>query len=461
MLQKRALLHFKYETQLESSLFAPASFRFKARTAQNTMLKKNTFLCSSLLLLAVSCGGGSDFGGVFDGDSTDGWSATEAGATVKISADEGGNDALSVKGENADGASFSLAVAAGEAAGSIGVTFKIRGSDSVRFSATANGAEWNAYGAQLPDLSESWSTVTLTWDQLGTTGTTFDPATITHLNWEIIGEGSYNIWIDDVDFIASADSTTTLGDTTATGGADGLGMGTGGTDSMMGTGGADIGSGGTTTVPSTNALGKYVTKELFEGVFRDRAPIYTYEALLTAVDQFSGFASCCSDVDKKLEIAAFLAHVQHEADFLKAADEYTPPSTYCRAGDSWPCAGAKSYHGRGALQLTWNYNYGMAQDYFASQGQNYDLLARPEQVSTDPTLVWSTALWFWMVGEPMTISMSEYVRNQGFGASIRKINGALECDGANAQQVNQRISYFESWCTRLGIDSSLAAPLGC
>src|SRR6202000_3493261 len=51
----------------------------------------------------------------------------------------------------------------------------------------------------------------------------------------------------------------------------------------------------------------------------------------------------------------------------------------------------KSYHGRGPLQISYAYNYGLA-------GEELDLplLAQPELVSRDGTIAFKTALWFWM-----------------------------------------------------------------
>lgn len=40
---------------------------------------------------------------------------------------------------------------------------------------------------------------------------------------------------------------------------------------------------------------------------------------------------------------------------------------------------------------------------------------------------------------------------QGFGATIRAINGALECDGANPDTVNARVAYFTEYCRQLGV----------
>ncbi|WOK94308.1 hypothetical protein Cni_G03010 [Canna indica] len=41
---------------------------------------------------------------------------------------------------------------------------------------------------------------------------------------------------------------------------------------------------------------------------------------------------------------------------------------------------------------------------------------------------------------------------QGFGATIRAINGALECDGKNPATVNARMGYYKDYCSQFGVD---------
>jgi chitinase len=41
---------------------------------------------------------------------------------------------------------------------------------------------------------------------------------------------------------------------------------------------------------------------------------------------------------------------------------------------------------------------------------------------------------------------------QGFGATTRAINGALECNGKNQAQMNARVGYYRQYCQQLGVD---------
>ncbi|KAG6664567.1 hypothetical protein CIPAW_02G101900 [Carya illinoinensis] len=113
---------------------------------------------------------------------------------------------------------------------------------------------------------------------------------------------------------------------------------------------------------------------------------------------------------------------------------------YCdETNTQYPCNPDKKYYGRGPLQLTWNYNYGAA-----GNSIGIDLLNSPETVATDPVISFKTALWFWMTNV-------HQVLNQGFGATIRAINGAIECNGGNSGAVQSRIQYYTQYCNQLGV----------
>ena len=66
-------------------------------------------------------------------------------------------------------------------------------------------------------------------------------------------------------------------------------------------------------------------------------------------------------------------------------------------------------------------------------------------VARDPVVSFKSALWFWM-------DNVHQVMPEGFGATIRAINGALECNGRNAAEMNQRVDYYRQYCQQLGVD---------
>ncbi|CAN1304085.1 Chitinase 4 [Linum perenne] len=187
-----------------------------------------------------------------------------------------------------------------------------------------------------------------------------------------------------------------------------------------------------------------VTPAFFNGI-RNRAPnncagksFYTREAFIQAARSYPSFGNRGSDVGSKREIAAFFAHVTHETGIGMCYIEEINKGEYCDR-TRYPCAQGKKYYGRGPLQLTWNYNYAEC-----GKANNFDGVNNPDIVARDPVLAWRTALWFWMTNVRAVLP-------QGFGATIRKING-MECNGGNTPAVNARVSYYTQYCQQLGIN---------
>ncbi|KAI3963060.1 hypothetical protein MKW98_029000 [Papaver atlanticum] len=100
----------------------------------------------------------------------------------------------------------------------------------------------------------------------------------------------------------------------------------------------------------------------------------------------------------------------------------------------------KKYHDRRLIQLSWNYNYGPA-----GRSIGFDGLNASETVSNNAVISFKTALWFWMNNVHSIITS-----NQGFGPTIRAING-MECNGGNSGAVQARIKYFRAHCKELGV----------
>ncbi|RCU61729.1 hypothetical protein SEVIR_7G158600v4 [Setaria viridis] len=168
---------------------------------------------------------------------------------------------------------------------------------------------------------------------------------------------------------------------------------------------------------------------------------YTRSAFLNAANAYPGFAHGGSETQGKREIAAFFANVAHETGRLCYISEINKSNSYCDPNNrQWPCVSGKKYYGRGPLQISWNYNYGPA-----GKSIGFDGLGNPDKVAQDPTISFKTALWFWM-------NNVHGVMPQGFGATIRAINGALECNGKNPGAVSSRVNYYKQYCRQLGVD---------
>ncbi|KAJ0702671.1 putative chitinase [Helianthus annuus] len=193
-------------------------------------------------------------------------------------------------------------------------------------------------------------------------------------------------------------------------------------------------------------VGSILTDAFFNGIVDqsdagcEGRGFFTRAAFLEALGNYVEFGSASSEDGSRREIAAFFAHVTHETGHFCYINEINGASRdYCdELNTQYPCNPNKDYYGRGPLQLSWNYNYGAAGNAIGFDGLN-----NPEIVATDPLISFQTALWFWMNNVHSVIG-------QGFGATIRAING-MECDGGNPSTVSARVEYYTQYCSQLGV----------
>lgn len=242
----------------------------------------------------------------------------------------------------------------------------------------------------------------------------------------------------------------------------------------------DTGLPGTDTgapdAPSTDGFTTLVPKATWEAMFPHRNALFTYEGMVAAAAVYPTFGAEGSVELRKREIAAFLANISHETTggwdtapdgraawglyFKEEVGCETGACTgYCDPSSSYKCAAGKTYHGRGPIQLSWNYNYGQA-----GAALGLDLLGKPELVTSDPKTTFLTALWFWMTPQPPKPSAHAVMagtwtptaddlakgRKAGFGMTIVIINGGLECGFPTDGRVKDRIGFYERYVTMLG-----------
>uniref|UniRef100_A0A803KTM0 Glycoside hydrolase family 19 catalytic domain-containing protein n=1 Tax=Chenopodium quinoa TaxID=63459 RepID=A0A803KTM0_CHEQI len=128
-----------------------------------------------------------------------------------------------------------------------------------------------------------------------------------------------------------------------------------------------------------------------------------------------------------------LCHIEEQDG--KVSDSYCDQSKAVQ----YPCTPGKKYYGRGPLQLSYNYNYGAA-----GTAIRFDGLNNPEMVATDVDTSFKAAVWYWMTNV-------RSVMNQGFGATIKAINGAAECSGHNQPEVDDRVMFYKKYCADFGV----------
>jgi len=256
--------------------------------------------------------------------------------------------------------------------------------------------------------------------------------------------------------------------------------------------------------------------------------LFGYDNLVKAAKLFPDFCNSGNDAKDKRELAAFLANTSHETTggggaYTKGSPRYTWgycfPSEVGMNDNSlayrfpghalYPASTGKSYHGRGPVQLSWNYNYG----YFSEQfyGNISTLLDNPEKILEDGELFFATAIWFWMTPSKQTQWQSAYPKPSchatmlgkstgtntweyletgtisingttiangakrvsesgtwvpdskqkdmygvlpGFGSTINIINGGLESGTGNAHHhgPDDRVGFYLTYCAKLGIE---------
>jgi predicted chitinase len=146
---------------------------------------------------------------------------------------------------------------------------------------------------------------------------------------------------------------------------------------------------------NNNSGSVFLSEEQFNQIFPGRNnAMYSYAGMVTAMKEWDGFGTTGDQVTRKREVAAFLANVDRESGGLRFNEEQDKSKwgNYCAGACP---AGKTAYHGRGPLQLSWDYNYEQA-----GRTLGQDLLHNPDLVKNDPKIGFKTALWFWTQSGP-------------------------------------------------------------
>ena len=243
-----------------------------------------------------------------------------------------------------------------------------------------------------------------------------------------------------------------------------------------------------------------ISADDWEFLFSKRAPEYTYLNFLKAAGKFPVFCQTYddgrdSDAICRKSMATMFGHFAQETGGHTAhwdVPEWRQALVHVREmgwtedarggygqcdpkewqGRIYPCAKFengeyKSYFGRGAKQLSYNYNYG-AFSQIIYDGDASVLLEKPELVA-DTWYNLASAVFFFIYPQPPKPSMLEVIdgtwqpndvdaqanMKPGFGVTTNIINGGLECrtGAGNPEDVRSqnRISYYKSFSEYLDI----------
>lgn len=199
---------------------------------------------------------------------------------------------------------------------------------------------------------------------------------------------------------------------------------------------------------------------------------YTVEQII----DFSHFVNkpSASEADKTRELAAFLANISHESGESNAAETYlyglfyreeiayewgyTDGGYISSENVDYPPVAGQSYHGRGPIQISWNYNYGQLSLLFLNNKNT--LLSNPDKLKEEGKLAFMSAIWFWMYPQdnkpschdviyPDYEPANSYEKDEwGFGHTVIIINGGIE---GNGQMKTRRLTFYQKFAELLNV----------
>lgn len=136
----------------------------------------------------------------------------------------------------------------------------------------------------------------------------------------------------------------------------------------------------------------------------------------------------------KEEAAQFLAQLIHETVGLKYVEEIDKSFDYNSEKINSCCFSncmrkSVSYHGRGFIQLSWDYNYKEASYDLYS---NNFLVKNPDVICSDLQLAYDVSQWYW------DKKVKSVFDKNHFGYATRAINGALECENKQNHRIAKK-----------------------
>lgn len=216
------------------------------------------------------------------------------------------------------------------------------------------------------------------------------------------------------------------------------------------------------------------------GIPKTGKDFFSFPAFQKALDAFPIFLSGNDTVIQKRELCAFLANIAYETGggWNEAPGGYYQWGLYftqeknCEKGcpeyadtskHKYPPEPGQFYHGRGPLQISWNYNYGQFSEVYLKD-KNI-LLKDPGLLIRDPVISFASALWFWTTPQYPKPSCHDIMyglwkpnaldtaggRTPGFGAVVNVINGGIECNAALAT-TQFRYGYYLYFCKYFQVD---------
>ena len=207
------------------------------------------------------------------------------------------------------------------------------------------------------------------------------------------------------------------------------------------------------------------------------------KTLCTSVCDYGSFLAVGDLNTRKRELAGFLANISHETgggtvdgltDDSKSGLYFNEEVGFIGSsaigyvqgsGTSYLPVAGKSYHGRGPIQLSYNYNYGLCSDVLF--GDSSKLLNDPDLIEQDGVLGFMTGIWFWMTPQPPKPSCHQVITgiwepnspdapnaefNGNFGLTIIIINNEAGQSEHGTGAVARRAKYYRIFSAKMGAD---------
>lgn len=206
------------------------------------------------------------------------------------------------------------------------------------------------------------------------------------------------------------------------------------------------------------------------------------KTLCTSICDYGSFLAEGDLNTRKRELAGFLANISHETGggSIDGLVDESLSGLYFNeevgfigsdaigyvqsTGTNYLPVAGKSYHGRGPIQLSYNYNYGLCSDVLF--GDSQILLNNPEKVSEDGVLGLMTGIWFWMTPQPPKPSCHQVITgtwqpkagganadyNGNFGLTIIIINNEAGQSETGTGAVARRARYYRIFAAKMGAD---------
>ena len=224
-------------------------------------------------------------------------------------------------------------------------------------------------------------------------------------------------------------------------------------------------------------VSRIITQEIWKFLFPRRNGVYTYVEFLKAIWKYPTFCNESADPNISLddmckkELATMFAHFAQETGMNDGSQsipiwrqalfyineigctDANPCQYFDWYNDYFKVSTGVSYHGRGAKQLSWNYNYGAYS--LSAFGDSSVLLNAPERIAKEGWLALGSALWFYMNPQPPKPSIHDVVTGfykpntvdlnsknpVSFGTTTNIINGAQECGWISPASVARGENY--------------------